>query len=348
MENPQKLASYGLQTPRAGLEVDGQKLEFGNVAAFQKELIYARGQNQIALISADLLFKTRWSFEQWRDASVMESKVAASTRWALRNGRSTLRFHRIEAGWTVRATENGAPTKADDGVVDQALGALSQAKVTRWLDESGAKAAGFGLKPAQVAFDSGGVRLEIGAKTRGGYAAWRGAGAIFEVPASLFAALNRPLPDWRDRKIARFEPEQVARLLVETGGKRQVLVRNGDQWRREGAPDDLRSHRAALDFLNFAGELRALQFLDSAASRNASFGLKRPILVLQAFDSQGAAALELRCGRVGGRLYAQNPSDADSIFEVDGTALDAIKSAQATLFGPPNAAFNAKRNNSRR
>lgn len=363
VENPENLKQYGLENPRASIEVDGRKLEFGEVSNFDKNLIYARGSGRIGLVSATLAAKTRKTFDQWRDRDVLGSRAQNAGLFDLKNSSAQIYFEQNQSGvWRLSAAKNGVfKARADAEIVKNALRALSDAKIGRWLDERGQNPARYGLDKATVEWKSGGLNLQIGAKTSGGYAARRdGTGAIFEIPASLFATLNRPLRDWRDSRIAVFDANSVSKIEVSARGARRVLTKNEGGWKadgwkreekREGAQADLKTRAAALDLLDFLGGLRASSFLDStkneakpkftsAKAENAKadfgFGFGSPELRIEVETESGEVA-DVRFGRARDQLFAQNLSGdtrSGTTFAVSANALAPAQNALDILFGP--------------
>lgn len=334
VENPEGAAQYGLERPRAAIEVDGRKLEFGAPAAFDPKWIYARGDGHIALLSAELFAKTARPFSEWRDRSVVNFNPDSVAAFSLRNGKTRLDFHKTGDSWKLQ-TSGSRAKNADADAIENLLNSLSQSKTTRWLDERGQNAARYGLKTPRIVFESGKSRLEIGDRTAGGYAARSaGSAAIFLLPDAIFGLLDRPISDWRDRRVANFEINLITRLEISAGGRTRVLVREADDWRLENGRPDPKLRAAALDLLDFARNLRASGFLEDATiEREISRG-KVPLSALKAVAADGTPIFALRFGRVGKKLTAKNQLTPETLFELDGDALDKTEAARTAIFGP--------------
>lgn len=340
VENPEKPRQYGLENPLASIEVDGRKLEFGAIAPFNSNLIYARGSGQIGLVSAVLSSKTRKTFGGWRDRDVFGPRVKNTGSFSLRNADAQISFDKNwDDAWHLSAAKTGvANVRADAGAIESALRALANAKISRWLDERGQNPARYGLGKPTITFESGGLNLQIGAKTLGGYAARRDStGAIFEIPASLFAVWNRPLRDWRDRKILIFDADSVARIEIARRGAAQTMVKDGENWRLDGGQSDLKIRGAALDVLDSLGALRAENFVDNVKNK-AQFRWDQPILTLEIASKTGETRSNLRFARVGGKLYAQtlvsasNRAATGTVFVLKTEALAQIQIALDKIF----------------
>ncbi len=54
---------------------------------------------------------------------------------------------------------------------------------------------------------------------------------VYELRGRLAGAADRPLNDWRDKRIVEIEPDSVAQVALERGRRRYVLERVTDGWR---------------------------------------------------------------------------------------------------------------------
>lgn len=326
VDNAVNLKPYGLEKPAARLQVDDKVLDFGLSPRFDSSRVYARSGEQVALVPAILEEATRKSFEAWRDRAVLRFDAEKIAAFSLQTPQGSARFRKADESWKLEKPA----ARADAEVVNAFLSALASAKIEKWLDENGADAKKWGLEKPLARIGLDGARLEVGARQNGGYAARNSASnAVFLLPDATFALFNRPLRDWRDKTIARFDLNTATRLQIETQGKSKILFKNGSGWNIENGVANPKINAAALDLLSFAAALRARDFID--APRNlAQYGLDKPILRLQI---EADAPVKLRFGRAKNQLYAQQIGDTASqtIFRLSRDALDAIQETLAQL-----------------
>jgi hypothetical protein len=153
------------------------------------------------------------------------------------------------------------------------------------------------------------------------------------LPDATFALLGRPLRDWRDKTVARFDINRASRVEVSAGEQRKVLLRRDDAWQNENGESNQQTRAAALELLAFAAEMRARDFIE-VAPNPAKYGLDKPFLTLQI---EADTPIQLRFGRVGQQIYAQKSGsqDADTIFVLSSNALRASQEALAQLRPKP-------------
>ncbi len=128
----------------------------------------------------------------------------------------------------------------------------------------------------EITTKDGAHSLLIGKKTAGGFAAKNSLSpAVFEVPESLFGLINRPLRDWRDKKVVEVEPEKVKQVTVTYKGATKTFKKN-EKWVEDGVKvDDSAKGKEAADAVNFAvmdllfavQGLEAQDFADNAKKR---------------------------------------------------------------------------------
>ncbi len=340
--NPEKLSIYGLEKPRARLEVNGKVLEFGVSPSFDAHRVYTRSTAGIALLDDTLPQAARRSLRAWRDRAIWRFQPGKIAQIILRTPQTRADFSKNGAEWKL---QKPLGARADAQVIADFLEALQAARTTQWLDERGANPQKWGLGTPRATLWLGqsaspgtkpGFKLEIGAPQKGGVAARASTSrAIFLLPAATYALMNRPLVAWRDRKVVVFEASSVAEIEVAARGARRKLVKSDNNWAFDGdltgERNNSQARRAALDLLDFLGALPAENFVDNGKIE-AKSGFDRPVLVLKIASISGATT-KVQFAQAGGRLYARTLGNAPdrkaqgATFVLETDALNPIHNA---------------------
>jgi hypothetical protein len=212
-------------------------------------------------------------------------------------GADTLAFARQRAAWTV----NGV--RADGNLVDEMLAALGDtAARSELVAENAASHARLGLDSAAArrvtARQGGNVVADLLLGSRGStygtvHVRRPGEAAAYAVTGGLADVTDRQLDDWRDKLIAKVEPESVATVELTSGRKSWRLTRDATGWTVGTGPADSAAVSGLLDrFRN----LTAAGFATAAQADSANFATPdkvvrllakgdRPLLVLSADSS---------------------------------------------------------------
>ncbi|NIQ01273.1 MAG: DUF4340 domain-containing protein, partial [Nitrospinaceae bacterium] len=141
------------------------------------------------------------------------------------------------------------PLPADTATVNSLLFDLRDAKVETFIKTAITDPALFGLaKPSQsleVSFQDGDSwSLDLGHKTGSGDAYFgrrSGEKIVFKLGKETVEKIFRSLHDLKDKKLLRFDKEQVSRVSVEYPHQTFELIKEGDAWnlRRPEAIEDI-------------------------------------------------------------------------------------------------------------
>ncbi|MDH3456464.1 MAG: DUF4340 domain-containing protein [Gemmatimonadota bacterium] len=200
----------------------------------------------------------------------------------------TVRLARTGAAWTV----NGFATAPDK--VAELFGATADAVTGELAAQNPASHERMGVDTAtarrlRVLAGSRTVAdLLIGRQGRAArtvYARRVGDDNVYLLEGELVLLIDRPVSDWRDKRILSVEPDSIARISIERAGRRYELVRADSAWTfANGTATD----SAAMTRL--LGELRSLSaqgtgFATPAQADSADF--RRPDRRLTLRDAAG-------------------------------------------------------------
>lgn len=164
----------------------------------------------------------------FQDADVTALRI---TRPSPAGGAAAIVFERQKDGWRITEPRSAAP---DAGAIDNILLQLDGARITKRFAPAPDKLTAFG-------FDKPGVELEVKLKSgvahrvrfadrdfTGGsvYSRLDGAGDVLVLPSEFLEAVNKPLLEFRDRRIATFREDEVTRMRVRNERVTLVAERN--------------------------------------------------------------------------------------------------------------------------
>ncbi len=265
-DDPKNRKDFGLEKPLASLQMANAKIEFGKEPSFDATKVYARvsadSKTQVALLPDSLKTAAIRPFADWRDKAILRVSADNAKSISVKAPAITANFDKSKAGEESTSSEwqvtNPVNAKADAGIIESLLTQLTNTLAPKFFDDNPKSLKDWGLeKPqAQIAIETadGPRSLLVGKKTAGGYAAKNSLSpAVFEVPESLFGLLNRPLRDWRDKKVLEVETDNLQTVTVTFKGATKTFNQTEKKWREVGAKvDDSATGKEAADAINHA------------------------------------------------------------------------------------------------
>lgn len=340
-DDPKNRKDFGLEKPAASLKIAEANLEFGSVPSFDQTRVYTRvssgGTTQVALLPDALKTAALRPFADWRDKAVLRITAEEAQSVSVKAPALTASFTKSKSG------EEGTPNqwqvskplvaKADGNTVESLLAQLTNTLAPKFFDDNPKSLNEWGLEKPQaqleIATENGPRSLLIGKKTAGGYAAKNSLSpAVFEVPDSLFGLLNRPLRDWRDKKVMDVESDKVQEVTVTFKGATKTFQKKNDKWVEAGARvDDSAAGKEAADTTNHAVmdlifAVQALEAQDFADTLKSDVLNKSWVTIK--LDSNSLRIAEKA------KLYAQ--VNSDSLLILPPSAHDSLQKPLDKLF----------------
>lgn len=323
IERPESLIEYGLEKPRDFLQINETKIELGNAPKFDASRVYAKIDNKIVLLPANLVEFAGRQFEAWRDKTVLSFEPENVTEFSIQAPQIKASFIKNGAVWRV---EKPIDAPAETSAIETFLQSLASARVEKWLDEKPSDLKKWGLEKPLAQVEIGGAKLKIGKKIGESYAAQNASSpAIFQISSAIFGLSNRPLRDWRDKTVADFDWNKTRRLSMIWRGKRRDFVKKNRKWQLANEKSNVPINAAIFEILFAIHEWRAQDFVDSPDDLK-NYGLEKPILKLS-----GDVGLEV--GQSGGKIYVRREKSANGIiFVLSRDSLGNVKRALDILF----------------
>ena len=266
-DDPKNRKEFGLEKPAASLQINDAKIEFGKEPSFDPTKVYARvstnissDKSQVALLPVALKTAAIRPFNDWRDKAILRVVADEAQSVSIKAPALTATFDKIKAGeegatgeWKVSKPVNA---KADGNAIESVLAQLTNTMAPKFFDDNPPSLQAWGLEKPQgqieIVTKKGTRILLLGKRTLSGFAAKNSLSpAVFEVPASLFGLLNRPLRDWRDKKVLEADAEKIQSVAIAFKGAAKTFHKKAGKWLEMGAPlDDSAKGKAAADTIN--------------------------------------------------------------------------------------------------
>jgi len=314
-EVPQDLTVYGLNTPVVTVQVtlkDGKTLP---VMSIGKDTpvgfsVYVRqeGTPKLMLTAQSLRLGMTKEVKDLRDKTVVSFPEEKVKKVAISGTDTDVVLQKAEGSWTL---EKPVAARADETAVRTFLSALEGMRAQDFIEQPLLELKTFGLAPPQLTvsltLDGDETRKQIliggeksteqGAKQR--YVKRGTEETLFLVPDSAVRDLNKTASDFRDKTVARFAPDQVARIEVaRQDGKGFVLTRGADQQWNIDKTQEGTLRKTQLE--QFVADIREIQGFEVVAEKPndlTAYGLNPPALTISVFDATGAKLASILAGQ---------------------------------------------------
>jgi hypothetical protein len=314
-ETPEEIIPLGLDPPRIVLNIQAEKakqswtLKIGK--SYDDHSYYAqRGKPENIVTVAESLVETlsRNPFS-FMEKSLMTFKDEDVTGIESRDGKETVRVVRDSSkDGTWKFESPVGETKPETGAVDFAtvntlLLDLQEARIQRFAPSNNLKL--FGLDTPQkelTVFKKDGSKMSLqlgntGKNKQHSFVTRSVDQSVFELDTDSVRKIFRRRDDFKDRKLLKFDPEQVARIKIEYPDKIFELDKQDNQWVlvKPKKLDDLKPF-VGKDILWTLNNLEYETKLNPNETAKET-GLEKPRLTLTLRDRDNNSLGELKIGQ---------------------------------------------------
>jgi len=260
------------------------------------------------------------------------------TMLTLTRSGETLRVERRGAAWRITQPVDAA---ADDGAVEGLLGSLSFARISKTIAVTPPGSADalkeFGLDAPVVTLEmklkSGTAhRLRLGAKDFTGsnvYALVDSAPDVALLPADVLSSADKPVLEFRDRRIAVFDEENVVRMRVKNEHGTLVAAKNAEGKWIVSEPAAMKGREVETErMFNALREARAEGVLDSPTPAERARLVRPSVEIELAMKDGSATKVEFSAGK--GDVYARSDL-GPMLFKVARTTVDTLNLKPADM-----------------
>ena len=225
--------------------------------------------------------------------------------------------------------------KADDSEVSSIASGLSQASMTRVVDENPTDLKEYGLATPRLEIDfkaSGDKdyrKLLVGDKSPTGsdmFAKRNDEKRVFLIPAFQDSSFNKDTFSLRDKQLLKFERDKVDRVEIAAAGKNLAIGKEGSDWKLT-SPLQTRADFGAVEGL--MGRLQTAQMKSIAADEAApadlkKYGLEKPEVTVNVNAGSARATLLVGGKADDGNFYVRDAS-RPMVMTAESSLVDDLK-----------------------
>jgi hypothetical protein len=328
-DKPSDLSKYGLTTPSLTVivkEKNGKTDQFvfgDDVPA--GSLVYARSNSRPAVYSVSSSVKSSFdkALNDLRDKRLLTFDSNQLTRVELVSGKSDVEFGKNNQNeWQILKPK---PYRADSFQVEELLRKLTDANMDLSANALDAKktdaafAKGQRIATAKVSDAAGTQTLEVHKDKDDYYAQTSVVKGIYKVSADLGKQLEKPLDDFRNKKIFDFGFSDPTKIEVQQGDTAKVYQKSGQDWKLNGKVMDPRSIQAFTDKVR---DLSANKFVDN--------GFTAPVLSIAVTSNNGKRIEKVAFAKSPNGYIARRENEP-ALYELDAKSVNDILEASSNI-----------------
>jgi Domain of unknown function (DUF4340) len=312
---PDNLNSFGLKDPNVTIDFTlnngtSHELRFGS-KDFSASSIYALIDDgkQISLMPDSIYSSANKSPDDFRDKSLTTVAAGDANFFDLVNSAGEVSGTKKDNSWTLSKPRAVA---GDHGKIDALLGAVATGQITKFVSDTNASLAKYGLDKPAVHFqaklaDGKSVQLEVGKKEGADYYGRDlSHPGVFQINDNLYSILSDKYIDLRDKQITHLSSDDVTRAdvhnlngtfaCVKGSGSGLVLEQSGDS---KAAPP------SCPDVIGELAEDQADEVYDNPPASVAK-ELVKPAVQIAITDKNGKKTQLVFSGIAGDSIYGRN------------------------------------------
>lgn len=323
---------YGLENPNLKIALgltDGRSLdlELGD-KDFNQASVFGRIPNQEKVLVLPTLLHTSADKElfDFRDKSVLDFDREQVREVRIRAGRKAWRLQKEGEDWSIREP---IQARADRSEIRSLLSDLEFARVEEFLERGAGGLGTYGLNApsARVDLYLGDNRAQktllVGKKVGAQFYARDDSGEdVFKIKEDLLEKLKPDLSKLRDRKMARFERDEVKRVAVKLPDREFEFARDSeDQWRLRSPAGH--EEQSVLEYKLFwpLEDLEGKEIVDRADLDDPKYGFNEPSAEVKVVRKDDRV-IEVVLGKTQDEVVFGKATDDPTLYKVDKKVLD--------------------------
>lgn len=330
--DPANWKDYGLENPNLKITVglmDGRKLglELGN-KDFNQAAIFGRISHLAkVLVLPGLLYTTAdKELFDFRDKSVLDFDREQVREVRIRAKRKTYRLQKEGEDWSIREPIQARAARSE---VQSLLSDLEFARVEEFVERGTGKLKTYGLnEPSSrvdlyLGDDRDRKTLLIGKQVGTQFYAKDDSGEdVVRVKEDLVGKLDLDLSKLRDRKMARFERDEVKRVKVKLSDREFEFARDlEDQWRLRSPAGH--EEKSVLEYKLFwpLEDLEGKEIVDRANLDDPKYGFSEPSAEVMVVNKNDRV-IEVVLGKTEGEVVFGKATADPTLYKVDKKVLE--------------------------
>jgi Domain of unknown function (DUF4340) len=311
----QDLSLYGLNAPVVKVQVtleDGKTLPLTSIGKDTPVgySVYVQKEGEAKLFLTPQAFRLGMTkdVKELRDKTIIAFQSEQVKKVEIQRPENTIVLAKADGGWNLEKPVSG---KADDTQVQTFLSNVQGLRAQDFIDQPELELKDYGLVPPQLKVSltvgTDGAQQTVllgGEKTeeKGGTQRYVKRGekdTLFLVGDWVYRDLNKTVNDFRDKTVARFAPDQVAKVEVSRqDGAGFTLTRGADKkWSIDKTQEGTLKEASLSQLVTDLHELRGFEVAADDPQDLEPFGLKQPAVTFALYDEKGAKLAAVMAGQ---------------------------------------------------
>ena len=330
--SPVDWKDYGLENPNLKITVglkDGRRLnlELGD-KDFNQASVFGRVPHlaKVLVLPASLYTTVDKELLDFRDKSVLDFDREQVREVRIRARRKTYRLQKEGEDWSIREP---IQARADRSEIRSLLSDLEFARVEEFVERGAGRLETYGLNAPSSRVDLflGDNRakktLLVGKQVGAQFYAKDDSGEdVFRIKEDLVDKFKLDLSKLRDRKMARFERDEVKRVEVKLPDREFEFARNSeDQWRLRTPAGH--GEKSVLEYKLFwpLEDLEGKEIVDRANLDDPKYGFSEPSAEVKVVK-QDDEVIEVVLGKTEGEVVFGKAAADPTLYKVDKKVLE--------------------------
>jgi hypothetical protein len=329
------LAQYGLTQPSLEVDIttkDGKphKLFLGDDTP-ARSAVFAKLESDPRVFTIASYNKTSLdkSANDLRDKRLLTVDFDKLSQIELLSKKQAIEFAHNKQDWQIVKPK---PFRADNFQVEEIVRKLRDAKMdaTSSTDvdakkEASAFASGTPVATAKLTDNASTQELQIHKSKNDFYAKSSAVAGIYKVPSDLGQGFDKPVDDFRNKKLFDFGYDEPAKLEIHDGAKSYFLTKGGQDWWSDGKKMDSSSVQSLIDKIR---ELSASKFIDS--------GFTTPALEISITPNGGKPTDKVQIAKSGDTYIARRENEP-ALYQLDSATVTDLQKLAAEVKPAPTA-----------
>ena len=329
-DKPADLSKYGLTSPSLTVTVHekggkSDQIIFGDDVPAGSE-VYARlnGNPKVYAVSSSVKSSFDKTVNDLRDKRLLTFDQGQLSRIEVVAPKSDVEFGKNgQNEWTILKP---SPYRADNFQVEELLRKLTDAKMdlsSSAADDAkkaaSAYATGQPVAAAKLSDSSGTQTLEVRKNKDDYYAKSSVVNGTFKVASDLGKALEKPLDEYRNKKIFDFGFADPSKLEIQQGAGDKTFVKKGTDWTQGGKTMDAGAVQGLIDKLR-----------DLAASKFVTAGFTNPAAAITVVSNEGKRTEKVEFAKTSDGYIARRGTEP-ALYQLDAKAVNDILEASNSV-----------------
>lgn len=327
-EKPGNLSPYGLSEPSLEVAITDKNGKVRTLLVGDDTPtgsgVYAKLDGDPRVFSIASYSKSGFdkSANDLRDKRLLIVDSEKISRMELVRKRETIEFGRNKDEWQILKPR---PLRADGLQVDELIRKLTDAKMDLAASEMETKkavsafAAGSPITTAKLTDESGTQELQVRKSKDDYYGKSSVVEGVYKIPSDLGQALDKPLNNFRNKKLFSFGFNDPNKIEMHDGAKTYYFSRSGDDWWSDGKKLD---PSTLFSFLGRVRDLSASKFVDTG------FGTVAVDLAVTSNDSKRVERVLV--SKMGDSYVAKRENEP-ALYELESKTVAELQSSAAEI-----------------